>query len=171
MWLGDFDLWWMTNWLFNYPISGFLLACLSLSSNGLPSCKLHDKPHFISILAVSKSPPDTFITSQSFQMFIFSCLGESLCLEGNRSGCFPYPSSTFFTPLSLGLWSLEKDLFVSIWLQIGHSLTSNFANVWLTLQCFIGLCRDCQSPIFLTAQLDAVKRKLTLCYEYWKHEK
>ena len=68
MWLGDFGLS-FSGWIIDYSTNQSLApyCCLLLSSKGLPSCELHDKPHFISMLAVSKSPPDTFSTSQSLQ--------------------------------------------------------------------------------------------------------
>lgn len=81
-----------------------------------------------------------------FPNVCISCWSEKFRFQGSRIGCFPYPFCTYFTPLSLGLWHLEKDLLVTIQLQIGHSLVSVFENVWQSLQCLIWLCRDCQNP-------------------------
>lgn len=109
------------------------LLAVSLSSQGLPRFTLLGPLHFITTLGLPEQSLDTSITSQ-FPNVHFS-LGGDASFKENRSDPFPDPFSTFFISLNLGLWSLEKDLCVTIWLQIQYFLMSIFWNVWQSLQC------------------------------------
>lgn len=127
------------------PYKNFWLGLQQLVAS-LPNSTLHDKLHFIcrhlNFLNILWKP---FIYTTKFPHVCFDCWRVKCGFQGRRIGCFLYSFRMCFTPLSLGLLHLEKDLFVKIQLQIGHSLVSVFENVWWSLQCLIWLCRECQN--------------------------
>lgn len=130
--------WW---WITDHSTIQLFLAVLCYPAASLPNCILHDESHFICMhLSFLNNLCKVFIDAS-----IVEGWGE-YWFRGGRIGCFPYPFCMCFTPLSLRLWHLEKDLFVTVQLQMGHSLVSVFKNVWRSLQCFIWLCRDCPHP-------------------------
>lgn len=113
----------------------------------LPNNTLRDKLHSICMhLSFLNNLCRTFVYTMKFPNIWFNCWGGNGWFQDSRIGCFPYPFYTYFTPLSLDLWHLVKDLFVTVQLQIGHPLVNVFENVWQALQCFTWLCRDCQNP-------------------------
>lgn len=120
---------WVIDLLLNHTTSGCAVCYSEARACQGSHCMAH------SILSLPWAFPHSLWTHPShhgFQMFI-SVYGEMLASRRTGVTQFPDPFSTFFISLNLGLWSLEKDLCVTMWLQIRYFLMSIFGNVWQSL--------------------------------------